>query len=437
MRPPAYLTAAILAMALCIGWLNHRRLEEAQEDLARFAHEVDQREGITSRQLAGLDRNQKRPRPNSLETIKSLVHDCLNFQAGIKPTGMKGESPEEALFYFGYHLQEMVKPLDAEALKMFMAQILEEAEISDAIRQEAITAAFYCLATKSPQTTLDMIGSVASLFKGDRRVYEMVGKPISELADTDPMAALEWILKNSGGPVEFNREQMSHILIRRVARYDPKLAFQIFDKVGFEDIQGGLGAMTENLRTTDQKVALVIAAREYSAVASDDPDRKNVTQAIIRGIAGTYAYGSFNTAREWYESSELSTDEFSDMLRSIGYSHLVSRETGQWLEYLQQKLPAGEATILTRHWMDQWTLDDYEAAGKWLATAAEGPMKNIATKAYAQRIYKYQPETAMQWILMMPPCEQRDSALNEIYLNWPKTDAAGKDAFAKKHGIPE
>jgi hypothetical protein len=85
--------------------------------------------------------------------------------------------------------------------------------------------------------------------------------------------------------------------------------------------------------------------------------------------------------------------------------------------------------------MDTWTTHDYEAAGKWLASASDSPARNAAIRGYAKTVFKHDPETAMQWIMTLPPGSDRDNTLKNIHLNWPKYDPAGKEAFATEHGI--
>ena len=37
--------------------------------------------------------------------------------------------------------------------------------------------------------------------------------------------------------------------------------------------------------------------------------------------------------------------------------------------------------------------------------------------------------------MTLPPSKDRDATLKRIHDNWPKGDAAAKEAFAKEHGI--
>ena len=83
----------------------------------------------------------------------------------------------------------------------------------------------------------------------------------------------------------------------------------------------------------------------------------------------------------------------------------------------------------------QWTQQDYQAAGKWLAAAADGPAKQAAVSTYAGTVAEYEPQTAVQWALTIPAGEQRQSTFEAIYQNWPKADAEAAAVFAKQYGV--
>jgi hypothetical protein len=48
---------------------------------------------------------------------------------------------------------------------------------------------------------------------------------------------------------------------------------------------------------------------------------------------------------------------------------------------------------------------------------------------------EYEPASAAQWAMTLPPGEDRDETLKSVYQNWPETDPAAKEAFKKQHGI--
>jgi hypothetical protein len=142
---------------------------------------------------------------------------------------------------------------------------------------------------------------------------------------------------------------------------------------------------------------------------------------------------SFETASKWISDANLSPTELDRICGRL--SGGIVEDTGKWIEWLDNILPPGKSDWPIMDMMDTWTSQDYQAAGNWLASAPEGPARNAAIRGYAQTIFKHDPETAMQWIVTLPPGKDRDATLKHIHTNWPKDDPAGKETFAKAHGI--
>ena len=122
----------------------------------------------------------------------------------------------------------------------------------------------------------------------------------------------------------------------------------------------------------------------------------------------------------------------------LSYQNLHHNEVGQWIEWAGETLPADQAKAQIGPLMQDWIENVYQAAGTWLAKAPAGPTKEAGISAYAVAVSHYEPETAAQWALTLPPGKERDQTLRQIYQNWPTTDSAGKEAaeaFKVEHGI--
>jgi hypothetical protein len=72
--------------------------------------------------------------------------------------------------------------------------------------------------------------------------------------------------------------------------------------------------------------------------------------------------------------------------------------------------------VATSHFqqLSSWTTSDYQAAGKWLAAAPEGPAKISAIHAYAETVAKADPQAATQWALTLPAGNEREETLRRI-----------------------
>ena len=110
-------------------------------------------------------------------------------------------------------------------------------------------------------------------------------------------------------------------------------------------------------------------------------------------------------------------------------------ENGQWIEWIGKTLSPDKVDDKISRMVYNWTQSDYQAAGKWLGSAADGPTKNTAIRTYAECVSGYEPATAAQWALTLPPGKDRDYTLKVILDGWSKDDTTAKEAFKQEHGI--
>lgn len=142
---------------------------------------------------------------------------------------------------------------------------------------------------------------------------------------------------------------------------------------------------------------------------------------------------SFEVASKWIENAKLNPKELDSLAQ--GFGNNILDDPGKWIEWMGRVFPPGKGDGHIMDLIGNWTEQDYEAAGKWLASAPEGPARNAAIRGYAQTVFKHDPETAMQWLMTLPPGKDRDSTLKNTHRNWLEIDPVGKEAFSEQHGI--
>ncbi len=116
-------------------------------------------------------------------------------------------------------------------------------------------------------------------------------------------------------------------------------------------------------------------------------------------------------------------------------SFATDEDTGRWIEWMSSNLPADSLAEQVAALLREWTRQDYQAAGNWLAAAPESPAKHAAVLAYAGAVAEYEPQVAGQWAMTLPRGPVREEALKTIYQNWPIDDPVGAAAFAREHGM--
>jgi hypothetical protein len=85
-----------------------------------------------------------------------------------------------------------------------------------------------------------------------------------------------------------------------------------------------------------------------------------------------------------------------------------------------------------------WTERDYQAVGKWLASAPDSPGKSAAVGAFAAKVHPFEPEIAMQWLKTLPQGPDRSKALEAIHRGMQENQSyekAAVEAFAREHGF--
>ncbi len=91
----------------------------------------------------------------------------------------------------------------------------------------------------------------------------------------------------------------------------------------------------------------------------------------------------FQAGSKWLASANLSPKELDHFCGELTKSY-NGDEHAQWIEWIGENFPPGKGDGPIMDLMGLWTSDDYEAAGKWLASTPEGQVKNAAIRSFAR-----------------------------------------------------
>jgi hypothetical protein len=262
----------------------------------------------------------------------------------------------------------------------------------------------------------------------------VVSSSLAKWAKEDPMAALEWVKKNSAKFPDLITDETKRGLISGTAKQDPKLAFKLIAELGIKEPQQAISNMVRAAKTPEERTTTLIALREHLATLTDEKTKNELSNDAVENFAYSIAKEGFDSSTRWIAESNFTAAEIESFVQGI-YVSEGSDENGKWVVWIGDHLPPEKADDRISIIVGNWTRNDYQAAGKWLATVADGPTKNTAIRSYAETIAQYEPATAAQWALTLPPGKDRDSTLNRIYRNWPESDSAAKEAFKQEHGI--
>ena len=114
------------------------------------------------------------------------------------------------------------------------------------------------------------------------------------------------------------------------------------------------------------------------------------------------------------------------------YFHAADKGAGA-LQTLQNEDPA----LLRRtsdHIMSHWVNEDITAAGEWLNTLPDGPVKAAAAESYAVAAAAEDPRAALRWAGTLPDADARDRTLRRVFVTWHTSDPAAAGAWLAQSG---
>lgn len=425
----------ILLVAALFGFHGHQRLVTVRESHAKLVASASQL-GISvdpARPGAPV-RITKRERVNKEADAKAAAAEFIAFAREMEAMEKNGDPPDEGQQKRIMELMDRLMSLDSAQLKILIAEVRAAKDLKDETRQGLIGFSIMTLASDHPQAALALLTESSELFKGEGMGTHVVSSSLAKWAKDDPLAALEWVRKNSEKFPDLITDDAKRGLISGTAIQDPRLAFKLIGELGIKDNSNVISSIVSAARTPEERTVTLVALREHLATIADEKARTDAGHTAIAQLAGSVLQENFDSASKWIANSKLTPKELESFADGLPHSS-KSSESGQWIEWIGQNLPPDKAAQKIERLVSNWTRNDYQAAGKWLATAPEGPTKIAAIRSYAETVSRYEPETAAQWALTLPPGKNRDETLRNIYHNWPGGDSAAKAAFAKEHGI--
>ena len=436
------LSLLILVLGSVLSWQERQRhatvrashdqlvAEAAQSGIALDpAHAVDGGR-VTKRER---ERERERQQGDKVADAKNAAAEEIALAKEMEAVENKGGRPDEATQKKFTASMDRMKALDPAQLKIFIAEIRAAKGLKDKTRESLINFSILMLAGDHPQTALALLTDSPESLKGNGLGKAVMSSSLAKWAMDDPASALEWVrAKMAKFPVLVDDNAKCGI-ISGAAVNDPRLAFKLIAELGIKDGDTAIRKITDGAKTPEERTATLAALRAHLATLPEGEVRDKASVTALRALTQNAAEQGFEAGSKWLENAALTPGQLA---KACDFSSGIKREeSGKWVEWIGTKLPVEKSKDSIRSVVSNWTEEDYQAAGKWLATTPNGPTKNISIRSYAETVAQYEPETAAQWAMTLPPGKDRDETLENIYQNWPKDDGVAKEAFKKLHRI--
>jgi hypothetical protein len=422
----------ILLLAALFGFHGHHQLFTVRENHDKLVASANQLGiAVDPSHPSTPVRITKREREDKEADAKAVAVELIDYVREMEANEKKGGTADEAQQKRQMEIMDRMMSLDSAQLKILIAELRAAKDLKDETREALIDLSLFMLSNDSPQAALALLTEPSDLFKGTGMDSNVISSSLAQWAKDDPLAALEWVRNNSAKFPDLITEGAKHGLIYGTAIQDPKLAFKLIGELGLEDPSQVVTRIAAAATTPEQRTATLAALREHLANLKDEKARKDLSDSTVREFAQNISKEGFEAGSQWITAAGFTPAElesFAGGLNDYG-------ENGRWIEWIGENLPPQKAANKIESMVRGWTQSDFQAAGNWINSVPDGPTKNTAIRSYAETVSEYEPETAAQWALTLPPGKDRDSTLNRIYENWPKDDPAAKEAFKQQHGI--
>jgi hypothetical protein len=346
-----------------------------------------------------LDRAQHtgRNRPARAAIAKLSITEVLELAREIQRLNTPDGQNHQAIGALNWRILDGLSAWNVTELKALLAEIRTNPDLNEQTRGLLSISCSTVLAYDHPQTALGMLTNSPEFFREGEHMG-LVCTALASWARSDLSAAIEWLKKNPQPFPEFAERG----IISGVAEQDPQHAFRLIGQLDLKDKHQTVWQVVDSAKTLDQKSAALAGLREYLPTIQTGDSLDHYGKSYLSLLAHGMHREGIEAITRWISESKLTPQELDPILDGLGNA-THSDETGRWIEWMRQSLPAAQADKRIENLILHWATRDYQAAAQWATSQSAG--------------------------------KDREQVLNTIHRYWPKDDPAGKETFAKEHGI--
>jgi hypothetical protein len=435
MKRSLIIALIILVVGAVPAWIQRQRahsLSVETDELRKKAASL----GIdTSGGPAALAERGRRQREDAERKANRVTVEMLDLARELDKALAAGNEPDEKTEARAMEAITRLLELDPSQIRMVIESLKDDAAISDATRGNLISFSLLMLTDDQPRAAVELYSACADLLKKNPFGEHVLGAALGKWAEADPSGALEWLRRHSADQPELAGEATILSILAGTAVRDPARAFRMIGELGLDDPYAGIHSIVAAGADDDEsRTDLIEALRGHLATVGNPAERDEISSKAMELLASRCDGPGFESLSRWIEQVNFSDTEKKDFAAGLSW-YTTKAETGQWLGWLSENLPADAVVDPVKDLVGDWAQEDYVAAGRWLSAAPEGPARAAAVESYATAVAEYEPEIATQWALTLPPGPSRDATLRAIFENWPPNDPQGAGEFAREHGL--
>ena len=431
MKGPLIATAVVLVFGGASALWQQSRIKDLEKSLHDM-HEEAARKGVSLRISASEGRRIRGEEDrNSAHQVKNLMSLLENVEAIERDGGRADDATYGKIVEGAVGLMD----LSPSNLRKVLAQMRENPSLSDEAKAKVIGDCLLFLSSEHAEAALQLFLESKELLGKGVMANHVVSTALQSWAEKSPEAAMQWLKSHDQPPGGMTREEMQHAVLGGAAKNDPATAFRLLSEMGLEGTEDACEVIASALADTQRgRESLLQAMRGYVAGVENPRAAGKISGAVMEALGRGVGKNSYEVMTQWLDRENLPESDLAAFAQGLSWFSTGS-QTGQWLDWMAQRLPPEKLTEPVEGMVGDWVEADYQAAGKWLTQLPEGSLKTPAVKAYAEAVAAYDPEIATQWAMTIRDADARRRTLQAIYENWPAGDEAGGARFAAQHGL--
>ena len=324
-------------------------------------------------------------------------------------------------------LQPLQQPNREQTLQMLTAAF--ELPQSDPSRSSTIRNLLKQLANTDPLAALELTNSISSLRDAERARTDI----LKVWANREPMAALAWADTHLADIPSNLRSSQMRAIMQGFAESNPKAAFS--------HASGLSEATPADMRYKNRLLGAVIETQIQSggladvqttiALLADGPTKEHLQRELV----DEWAAFDPDAAAAYVQSLG---DAANTQLKTTLISEWAENDpaaAAAWLSTLSTEDPAyGRATTeITR----EWTRYDLTASSEWLNSLPASPELDRAVATYTFRAAQEDPPTAMSWAESISNDRMRSKMMEQVAANWKTEDPQSFTNYLDKSDLSE
>jgi hypothetical protein len=396
MKRSLLVSSGLLIIMILLGLRNQNRLDAALRYHKQILIEAS-RAGVS----VSLPSTKRSIRSRENPEVQRALAEC---RAVITAGGK-----DDAL------IQSIASGLSALNLQELIIAVHGDQLLTKEHRIKVFNELMFYVSQNKPKQFIEMVlkhPEFVSGEAGDKELRRYACIAIQTVAGYDPEAAVNASLQlRKLMPAAI--KVPSRILLEAFAKLPPQRVFDWYREMGIQPEPFDLNLYFTAAKTPAKKAEKAWALSDYIRSFENSPLRNELMAGARRDLAAATGRAGFDSGKAWADAVVSTADEASSFLwQAINTS--ANGDIPHWIEWAAAKFPDKVEKLGIDEGVRHWADSDYQAAGNWLTSLPDGPLKIQAIQGYVDGVKTLDPEVARQWALTLPPGPEREEMLKRI-----------------------